>query len=96
MNKAELVEGIASSAGVSKRMAEKVLDATIDVITNTMASGDKVQLVGFGTFEVKERSGRTGRNPKTNEVVMIKPTRSPCFKAGKNLKDIVSGAVVPQ
>lgn len=91
MNKAELVDGITANAEVSKRIAEKVLDATLKTITDAMASGDKVQLVGFGTFEVKERAGRTGRNPKTNEVVMIKPRRSPSFKAGKNLKDCVAG-----
>lgn len=91
MNKAELVDGIAANADVSKRIAEKVLDATLKTITDAMAVGDKVQLVGFGTFEVKERAGRTGRNPKTNEVVMIKPKRSPSFKAGKNLKDRVAG-----
>lgn len=93
MNKAELVDGIAANADVSKRIAEKVLDATLKTITDAMASGDRVQLVGFGTFEVKERAGRTGRNPKTNEVVMIKAKRSPSFKAGKNLKDRVSGTV---
>lgn len=91
MNKAELVDGIAANAEVSKRIAERVLDATLKTITDAMASGDKVQLVGFGTFEVKERAGRTGRNPKTNEVVMIKPKRSPSFKAGKSLKDCVAG-----
>lgn len=91
MNKAELVSGIAENAGVSKREAEKVLYATLKTITDTLASGENIQLVGFGTFEVKERAGRTGRNPKTNEVVMIKPKRTPSFKAGKNLKDRVSG-----
>jgi len=91
MNKAELVGGIAKEAGVSKRQAEDVLDATLRVIAGAMADGERVQLIGFGTFEVKERAGRTGRNPKTNEVVMIQPRRSPVFKAGKSLKEAVSG-----
>lgn len=91
MNKAELVVGIATNAEVSKRVAEKVLDATLKTITEALASGDRVQLVGFGTFEVKERAGRTGRNPKTNETVMIMPRKSPSFKPGKALKDCVSG-----
>ena len=91
MNKAELVVGIATNAEVSKRVAEKVFDATLKTITEALASGDRVQLVGFGTFEVKERAGRTGRNPKTNETVMIMPRKSPSFKPGKSLKDCVSG-----
>lgn len=66
------------------------MSATMKSIADALASGDKVQLVGFGTFEVKERAGRTGRNPQTNEVVMIAPTRSPSFKAGKMLKDCVN------
>ena len=89
MNKSELVQGIAFNANISKRMAEKALDATLNTITNAMERGEKVQLIGFGTFEVKERAGRAGRNPKTNEVVMISPKRDPSFRAGKTLKNKV-------
>ena len=94
MNKAELVSSIAQNSGVSKRTVEKVLDATLESIIAELESGGKVQLVGFGSFEVKSRAGRTGRNLKTNGTVAISPKKSPVFKAGKILKDRVENGGV--
>lgn len=90
MNKTELIAEVALKAGLSKKDAEKALNATIDVITETLAGGDKVQLVGFGGFEVKSREARMGRNPKTKETIEIPATKLPVFKAGKALKDKVA------
>ncbi|MCL2401378.1 MAG: HU family DNA-binding protein [Oscillospiraceae bacterium] len=90
MNKAELINEIAVNSGLSKKDSEKALAATIDAVTNALAKGDKVQLVGFGIFEVKDRAARTGRNPKTKEVIQIPATRTPQFKAGKAFKDAVA------
>jgi len=90
MNKAELINEIALNSGLSKKDSEKALAATIDAVTNALAKGDKVQLVGFGIFEVKDRAARTGRNPKTKEVIQIPATRTPQFKAGKAFKDAVA------
>ena len=90
MNKTELIAEVALKAGLSKTDAEKALNATIDVITETLAGGDKVQLVGFGGFEVKSREARMGRNPKTKETIEIPATKLPVFKAGKALKDKVA------
>ncbi len=90
MNKTELIAEVALKAGLSKKDAEKALNATIDVITETLAGGDKVQLVGFGGFEVKSREARMGRNPKTKEAIEIPATKLPVFKAGKALKDKVA------
>ena len=90
MNKTELINEIAANTGLSKKDSEKALAATIDALTNALASGDKVQLVGFGVFEVKEYAARTGRNPKTKEVINIPATKRPQFKAGKALKDAVA------
>lgn len=90
MNKFELVSGIAERAGVSKRLAEKCLDAALETVAAALESGDRVQLVGFGTFEAKTMAAKVGRNPKTNEEVPIPARRSPVFKAGKYLKDRVS------
>ena len=89
MNKAELISEIASNSGLSKKDSEKALAATIDAVTAALKAGDKVQLVGFGIFEVRERAARTGRNPKTKEVINIPATKTPQFKAGKALKDAV-------
>ena len=90
MNKTELIAEVALKAGLSKKDAEKALNATIDVITEALAGGDKVQLVGFGGFEVKSREARMGRNPKTKEAIEIPATKLPVFKAGKALKDKVA------
>lgn len=90
MNKSELIAKISVNAGLSKKDSEKALTATIDAITEALAAGDKVQLVGFGNFEVKERAARTGRNPKTKEVIQIAASKVPQFKAGKAFKDAVS------
>ena len=90
MNKTELVAAIAASADISKKDAEKALKAFVDVVTDSLKKGDKVQLVGFGTFEVAERSAREGRNPQTGETMKIAACKAPKFKAGKALKDAVN------
>ncbi len=90
MNKTELIAEIAQKAGLAKKDAEKALNATLDVVAAAMANGDKVQLVGFGSFETKKREARTGRNPKTKETIQIPAARVPVFKAGKALKDKVA------
>ncbi len=90
MNKTELVNAVAEKAAVSKKDAEKVINATVDAITAALKAGDKVQLVGFGAFEVKSRAARQGRNPRTKETITIPASKSPVFKAGKALKDTVA------
>ena len=90
MNKTELVAAIAASAELSKKDSEKALKAFIDVVTEELKKGEKVQLVGFGTFEVSERPARTGINPRTKENITIAATKNPKFKAGKALKDVVN------
>jgi len=90
MNKAELINEIATNSGLSKRDSEKALAATLDAVMKALAAGDKVSLVGFGIFEVKERAARTGRNPKTKEVIQIPATKTPQFKAGKVFKEAVA------
>jgi DNA-binding protein HU-beta len=90
VNKTELIEAIAASADIPKTTAGKALDAVLDSITNALKSGDSVVLVGFGTFAVKERAARTGRNPKTREEIAIPASKVPGFKAGKALKDAVN------
>ena len=90
MNKVELVASMAEKAELTKVDAEKALKAFIDVVTEEMKKGGKVQLVGFGTFEVTERDARTGRNPQTGEAIEIKASKAPKFKAGKALKDTVN------
>ena len=87
MNKNELVAAAAEKAGLSKKDTETAITAAIDAITEALAAGDKVQLVGFGAFEVKERAARIGRNPKTKEEIQIPASTVPVFKAGKALKD---------
>ncbi|MBR3791528.1 MAG: HU family DNA-binding protein [Clostridia bacterium] len=90
MNKTELIAAVAEQAAITKKDAEKALSAVIDSITNAMAEGDKVQLVGFGTFEVRARDARKGKNPRTGEIINIPASKVPAFKAGKALKDIVN------
>ncbi|KKM10912.1 DNA-binding protein [Clostridiales bacterium PH28_bin88] len=89
MNKTELVSSVAEKAEITKKDAEKVVNAVFGSIEDALAKGDKVQLVGFGTFEVRERAARTGRNPKTGEEIDIPATKVPSFKAGKSLRDSV-------
>ena len=90
MNKTELISVIAEKSGLSKKDSEKALTAAVDAIAEALVAGDKVQLVGFGAFEVKTRAARTGRNPKTNAAIEIPASNIPQFKAGKALKDAVS------
>ena len=90
MNKTELVAAVAEQADISKKDAEKVLEAFVDVVTEEMKKGEKVQLVGFGTFEVSERAAREGRNPQTGKTMKIEACKAPKFKAGKALKDAVN------
>ena len=90
MNKTEFIAAVAEKAEISKKDSEKALKAFVDVVTEQLKAGDKVQLVGFGTFEVSERAAREGRNPRTNEVLKIDATKVPAFKAGKQLKDAVA------
>ncbi len=90
MNKTELIAAAAESAGLTKKDAERVINAAIDTITATLSAGDKIQLSGFGTFEVKAREARVGRNPHTKEAIEIPATFVPVFKASKALKDIIS------
>ena len=90
MNKTELVAAMAEQTQLSKKDAEAALKAFIDVVSEEMKKGEKVQLVGFGTFEVAERAARTGRNPQTGADMEIPASKSPKFKAGKALKDIVN------
>jgi len=91
MNKSDLVAAIAEKAGVAKKDAEKHLGAIVEVITEQLAKGGKVQLVGFGTFDVTERAAREGRNPQTGKPMQIPASKAPRFKAGKSLKDAVDG-----
>lgn len=90
MNKTELTAALAAKTGLAKKDAEKALNAFVDVITETLAKGDKVQVVGFGTFDVKDRPARVARNPRTGEEIKIEASKAPAFKAGKALKDSVN------
>ena len=90
MNKTELVAAVAEKAELSKKDADKAVAAVIDAITDALVGGDKVQLVGFGTFEVRARGARTGRNPQTKETITIAASKAPVFKAGKAFKDAVN------
>jgi DNA-binding protein HU-beta len=90
MNKTELIAAVAEATGVSKKDAAAVIDATFSTITAAIAAGDKVQLIGFGTFEARERAAREGLNPQTKEKVAIAACKVPAFKAGKALKDTVN------
>lgn len=93
MNKAELITAISQETDLSKKDVEKVVSAFINTVTKTLKDGDKVSLVGFGTFEAKERASREGINPRTKERIVIPATKSPTFKAGKSLKDDVNGTI---
>jgi DNA-binding protein HU-beta len=90
MNKTELVAAIAEKTGLSKKDAEKALKAFTEVVSEELKKGEKIQLVGFGTFEVAERPAREGRNPRTGETMPIPASKAPKFKAGKALKDAVN------
>lgn len=90
MNKTELVAAMAEQAGVSKKDAEKTLKAFTDVVADELKKGGKIQLVGFGTFEVAERAAREGRNPQTGKTMKIAASKAPKFKAGKALKDMLN------
>ena len=90
MNKTELIAAVAEKANLSKKDADSAVNAVIDSIVEAVAANDKVQLVGFGTFEVAERAAREGRNPKTGETMPIAASKTPKFKAGKALKDMVN------
>lgn len=91
MNKSELIDAIAASADISKAAAGRALDAMTDSVTTALKGGDQVTLIGFGTFSVKDRAARTGRNPQTGAEIQIKAAKVPSFKAGKALKDSVNG-----
>ena len=90
MNKTELVAALAAKASITKADAEKFVNGFVATVEDTLAKGDKIQLVGFGTFEVKTRAARTARNPRTGEEIKIAAAKVPAFKAGKALKDIVN------
>lgn len=90
MNKVELVAAVAEKAELSKKDAEKAVSAVLDTVVETLASGDKVSVVGFGSFEIRERGERTGRNPRTKETIVIPASKQPVFKAGKAFKDAVT------
>ena len=90
MNKAELVSAMAKRSGLSKKDSEAALKAFIESVTSTLEAGEKVQLIGFGTFETRERAAREGRNPKTKEIIKIEASVVPVFKAGKDFKKLVN------
>lgn len=90
MNKTELIAAITAKTGETKKDAEATLNAFVNVVSETLAKGDKVQLVGFGSFEVRKRAARKGRNPQTKEEIKIPASKAPVFKAGKALKDLVN------
>lgn len=89
MNKAELISAVAEKSGLTKKDATAVLTAIIDTVESTLKDGDSVQIMGFGTFEVRERAARKGRNPQTGEEIQIQASKTPAFKPGKQLKDAV-------
>ena len=91
MNKSDLVAAMAAKTGDTKKSAEETLNAFVSVVTDQLTKGDKVQLVGFGSFEVRKRAARKGRNPQTKEEIKIPASKAPVFKAGKALKDLVNG-----
>ena len=90
MNKSDLVDAIAESAGLSKADAGRALDAFVGTVTSAMQAGDSISLVGFGTFSVRDRAARAGRNPRTGATIQIAASKNPAFKAGKALKDAVN------
>ena len=89
MNKVELIAAVTEKTGMSKKDAEKAVSAVLESVVEAVSSGDKVQLVGFGTFEVRNREARTGRNPRTKEIVEIPASKAPVFKAGQAFKDAI-------
>ncbi|MCD8001723.1 MAG: HU family DNA-binding protein [Oscillospiraceae bacterium] len=91
MTKAEFVEQVAAESGLNKKQTDEAVKATLKVLTDVMAAGDKVSFPGFGSFEVRERAAREGKNPRTGETVQIAACKVPAFKAGKSLKDAVNG-----
>jgi DNA-binding protein HU-beta len=91
VNKSELIEAIAESADISKAAAGRAIDAVVESVTKALKNGDQVTLIGFGTFSVKDRAARTGRNPQTGAEIKIAAAKIPSFKAGKGLKDAVNG-----
>lgn len=90
MNKTNLINSVKEAAGIDKKQAEKAVNAVFESIQNALCEGDKVQLAGFGTFKVKERGERTGRNPRTKEVITVPASKTPAFVAGKAFKDAVN------
>ena len=90
MNKAELIAAVAAQTGETKKCAEATINAFVDTVTKSLKKGDKVQLVGFGSFEVRKRAARKGRNPQTKEEIKIPASKAPVFKAGKALKELVN------
>ena len=90
MNKSEFVDAVATDIDITKADAAKAVDSVVNVITNALKDGDQLNLVGFGSFQVKDRAARTGRNPRTGEAIEIKASKMPTFKAGKALKDAVN------
>ncbi|MBI2969677.1 MAG: HU family DNA-binding protein [Gammaproteobacteria bacterium] len=90
MNKAEVIDAVAEAADISKAAAARAVDGAIDAITKALKGGDSVTLVGFGTFSVRKRAARNGRNPRTGEVIKIKASKAPGFKPGKALKDAIN------
>jgi len=90
MNKADVIDAVAASADISKASASRAVDAITDVVAKALKSGDSVTMVGFGTFSIRERAARAGRNPRTGETIQIKASKVPVFKPGKGLKDAVN------
>ncbi len=90
-NKADLIDGVAAKSGLTKKDATAAVEGLFEVVTDYLAEGERVQVIGFGTFEVRDRAARKGRNPQTGEEIQIAATKVPAFKAGKGLKDSVKG-----
>lgn len=90
-NKADLIDGVAAKSGLTKKDATAAVEGLFEVVTDFLAEGERVQVIGFGTFEVRDRAARKGRNPQTGEEIQIAATKVPAFKAGKGLKDSVKG-----
>lgn len=91
MNKSELINRVAEMTGFTKKDSSRAVEAVLDAITDALREGEKVQLIGFGNFEIRERSARKGRNPQTGEEIMISASKIPAFKPGKGLKDLFHG-----
>lgn len=91
MNRVGLIAAIADQAQLTQKDAKKAVEAVFSTISDSLTKGDKVRIIGFGTFEVRDRKGREGRNPRTNEPIQIEASKTPAFKAGKQLKDLVNG-----